>query len=233
MKQKVIILLCAGMLLLNGCASGASQQDIPKPSEEVSTESIPENNEPEPSDLEEPQSDDKEEPASDDIEPEADDKEEPKLDDIGPKADETEEPQSDDKEEPASDDIEPETDETEEPQSDDKEEPQLDDSAYIGEYLDEDVKEPNLEIAKGEDGKFIVQIGIFRLTTLYDGVGELVEEGMAFTATDAAGNPISGMITIEGERATVTFTDSTWEYLENGSVYKYTKSSDTPNIWSE
>ncbi len=172
MKQKVIILLCAGMLLLSGCASGALQQDIPKPSEEVSTESIPENNEPEPSDLEEPQ-------------------------------------------------------------SDDKEEPQLDDSAYIGEYLDEDVKEPNLEIAKGEDGKFIVQIGIFRLTTLYDGVGELVEEGMAFTATDAAGNPISGMITIEGERATVTFTDSTWEYLENGSVYKYTKSSDTPNIWSE
>lgn len=210
MKQKVIILLCAGMLLLSGCASGALQQDIPKPSEEVSTESIPENNEPEPSDLEEPQSDDKEEPKLDDKEPEADETEEPKLDDIEPKADETEEPQSDD-----------------------KEEPQLDDSAYIGEYLDEDVKEPNLEIAKGEDGKFIVQIGIFRLTTLYDGVGELVEEGMAFTATDAAGNPISGMITIEGERATVTFTDSTWEYLENGSVYKYTKSSDTPNIWSE
>ncbi len=210
MKQKVIILLCAGMLLLSGCASGALQQDIPKPSEEVSTESIPENNEPEPSDLEEPQSDDKEEPKLDDKEPEADETEEPKLDDIEPKADETEEPQSDD-----------------------KEEPQLDDSAYIGEYLDEDVKEPNLEIAKGEDGKFIVQIGIFRLTTLYDGVGELVEEGMAFTATDAAGNPISGMITIEGKRATVTFTDSTWEYLENGSVYKYTKSSDTPNIWSE
>lgn len=114
-----------------------------------------------------------------------------------------------------------------------QQEPVLNDSAYIGEYLDEDVKEPNLEIAKSDDGKYIVQIGIFRLTTLDDGVGELAEEGMAFTATDAAGNPISGMITVEGETATVTFTDSTWDYLENGSSFKYTKSSEIPNVWSE
>lgn len=109
----------------------------------------------------------------------------------------------------------------------------LDDSVYIGEYLDYDCNEPNLEIARGEDGKYIVQIGIFRLTTLDDGVGELTPEGMVFTATDAAGNPISGIITIEEQIATVTFTDSTWDLLENGTSYTYSKSSDVANIWGE
>lgn len=109
----------------------------------------------------------------------------------------------------------------------------MDDSVYIGEYLDYDCNEPNLEIAKGTDGKYIVQIGIFRLTTLDDGVGELTPEGMVFTATDAAGNPISGIITVEDEIATVTFTDSTWSLLENGTSYMYSKSSDVANVWGE
>ena len=108
----------------------------------------------------------------------------------------------------------------------------IDDSIYIGEYLDYDVSEPNLEIAKGEDGKYIVQIGIFRLTTLEDGVGELTAEGMTFTATDAAGNPIGGIITVEDDIATVTFTDSTWDLIENGMAYQYSKSSNIPNVWS-
>ena len=109
----------------------------------------------------------------------------------------------------------------------------VDDSEYIGEYLDYDCNEPNLEIAKETDGKYIVQIGIFRLTTLDDGVGELTPEGMVFTATDAAGNPISGMITVEDEIATVTFTDSTWSLIENGTSYMYSKSSDIANVWGE
>ena len=108
-----------------------------------------------------------------------------------------------------------------------------DEALYIGEYLDYDCNEPNLEIAKGSDGKYIVQIGIFRLTTLEDGIGELTPEGLIFTATDAAGNPISGIITVEEQIATVVFTDSTWALLENGTTYLYTKSSDEPTIWSE
>ena len=114
-----------------------------------------------------------------------------------------------------------------------EDENKIDDSIYIGEYLDYDVSEPNLEIAKGEDGKYIVQIGIFRLTTLDDGVGELTAEGMTFTATDAAGNSIGGIITVEDDIATVTFTDSTWDLIENGTVYQYSKSSDVPNVWGE
>lgn len=106
----------------------------------------------------------------------------------------------------------------------------VDDAVYIGEYLDSDVGEPNLEIAKREDGTYIVQMGIHRLTTLEDGVGELTPEGMSFTAIDAAGNPIGGWITVEDRTATVTFTDSTWEYIKNGDSFQCSKCSDSPNI---
>lgn len=105
-----------------------------------------------------------------------------------------------------------------------------DDSLYVGEYLDSDVNEPNLEIAKSDDGKYIVQLGIYRLTTLTDGVGEMTSKGISFTATDDSGNPIKGLITVNDKTATVTFTDSTWEYLPNGSSFKYTRSSDIPNV---
>ena len=105
--------------------------------------------------------------------------------------------------------------------------------SYEGVYLDEDNNEPNLYITRRDDGKYDVRIGIFRLTDLDDGIGTIGTNGMEFTATDAAGNPISGVITLEGETASVTFTDSTWELLESGSVFNYTKSSDTPNIWSD
>lgn len=111
--------------------------------------------------------------------------------------------------------------------------PDIETTVYIGEYLDADVGEPNLEIAKGDDGKFIVQIGIYRLTSLSDGIGELTDDGMRFTATDASGNPIRGVITVEDQTASVTFTDSTWDNLPNGSTFQYTKASDIPNIWIE
>ena len=110
---------------------------------------------------------------------------------------------------------------------------EADDAKYIGEYLDSDVNEPNLDIAKGDDGKYIVQIGIYRLTSLDDGIGELTEDGMLFTATDAMGNPISGIITVDEDVATVTITDTTWGLLENGSSFVYRKSSNEPNVWME
>lgn len=107
----------------------------------------------------------------------------------------------------------------------------LDDTVYIGEYENDYVAD--LTIAKRDDGKYIVQIGIYHLTFLTDGIGELTADGMKFTATDASGHPICGIITVENQTAVVTFTDSTWEYLKNGSVYELPKSSDIPNIWTE
>lgn len=95
----------------------------------------------------------------------------------------------------------------------------IDDTAYIGTFLGDSGCELIIEAAEG--GKYSVQLGIYRLTGLDDGAGELTAEGMAFTATDASGDPIGGIITVEGDTATVTFTASTWPYLENGSSFSY------------
>ncbi len=95
------------------------------------------------------------------------------------------------------------------------------DDDYAGAYLDYDNNEKNLIIKANEDGTYEVEIGIYRLTILEDGVGTLTEEGLEFTATDASGNPIKGVIILEGEDVVVTFTDSTWEYIEDGTSYRY------------
>ncbi len=109
----------------------------------------------------------------------------------------------------------------------------VDDGAYVGEYIDSDSETPNLEIARGEDGKYAVQIGVYRLASFTDGVGELTADGMTFTATDPSDGTISGTITVSDGVATVTFTDSTWGLLESGTSFEYTKTSDTPNLWME
>ena len=95
--------------------------------------------------------------------------------------------------------------------------------SYEGVYLDEDNNEPNLYITRRDDGKYDVRIGIFRLTDLDDGIGTIGTNGMEFTATDAAGNPIGGEITLRGDTAEVVVTRSTWSLLENGSTFKYVR----------
>ena len=194
MKYKIIILLCAVIMILGGCSEKEQEQTIKEESVEIKSEPI------------------------------ADEPVETESGFIEDEPVETE-PTED---EPVDMNQIAEDSNIEEPVTN---ESQMDDTVYIGEYLDENAS-PELEIAKREDGKYIVQIGIFRLTSLEDGVGELTEDGMTFTATDASGNPISGVITVENQTATVTFTDSTWEYLPNGSAFEFTKSSDIPNIWS-
>ena len=101
------------------------------------------------------------------------------------------------------------------------EESKMPELSYEGVYLDEDNNEPNLYITRRDDGKYDVRIGIFRLTNLDDGVGTMGANGMDFTATDAAGNPIGGEIILRGDTAEVVFTRSTWPLLENGSRFQY------------
>jgi len=97
---------------------------------------------------------------------------------------------------------------------------------YEGTYLDQDNNEPNLFITQKEDGSYDVAIGVFRLTWIEDGTGRAGAKGLHFTATDAAGKPIGGLITLDGNVATVTFTDSTWPLLENGSNFQYTRAEE-------
>ena len=94
---------------------------------------------------------------------------------------------------------------------------------YVGEYQD-GVSDSGLTIGFGADGNYTVQISIYRLTAILDGVGWNTGGGIRFIATDASGDPISGTITLDGGTATVTFTGSTWEYLPDGTSFQYTKS---------
>ena len=71
--------------------------------------------------------------------------------------------------------------------------------AFEGTYLDEN-NSPNLLIERKGTGMYRLEIGIFRLTTLSDAVGKVEGDRLEFTATDAAGNPIGGDITLRGAR---------------------------------
>lgn len=95
---------------------------------------------------------------------------------------------------------------------------------FVGDYLDEDNNEPNLHITyRRSDGRYNVEIGIFRLTLLDDGIGTISGDELRFIATDAAGNPIGGSISMKGDTAVVKFTDSHWDLLPNGSEFRYTR----------
>lgn len=92
---------------------------------------------------------------------------------------------------------------------------------YEGVYFDYDYNEPELKINANGDGTYNVYIGIIRLAVFEDNTAELTEAGLEFRAEDGAGNPILGVITLEGNDAVVTFTESTWSLIPSGTVYRY------------
>ncbi len=72
-----------------------------------------------------------------------------------------------------------------------------------------------LTITDNNDGTFAVNIDIFRLCSLDDGVGTFSDHKMYFDVTDPAGNKMSGMIYRDSDNSlTVKITDSTWDYLQ-------------------
>ncbi len=101
---------------------------------------------------------------------------------------------------------------------------------YVGEYNDYEVNDPSLEIQKNNDGTYTVQIGIFRLVYLDDGVGTIERDGIHFFATAPNGKEIEGTITLEEDVATVAFLSPEWEEYSSVKEYKYYKTSDSPNI---
>ena len=98
---------------------------------------------------------------------------------------------------------------------------------YAGVYLDDNGTDNPLVITPDSTGGYHVSIAIYRLTMIDDGLGRATTDGLAFTATDANGQPIGGIITLSGDTATVTFTDSHWTYLPNGEQFRYYRSQAT------
>lgn len=92
----------------------------------------------------------------------------------------------------------------------------------IGEYENSN-DGSTITISKSDNGRIKVEIGLTRLATIDDGVGVLFDNGLTFSATDAAGNPIYGETAIEGNTAKLTFTESTWEYLPVGTTFTFNR----------
>lgn len=68
-----------------------------------------------------------------------------------------------------------------------------------------------------------VNISLFRLTDIDGGIAKVSDGTLTFTATDAAGQPIRGRITFDGDTAHLTFTESSWEYLPEGTSYSFVR----------
>ena len=68
-----------------------------------------------------------------------------------------------------------------------------------------------------------LNISLFRLTDIDGGIAKVSDGTLTFTATDAAGQPIRGRITFDGDTAHLTFTESSWEYLPNGTTYSFVR----------
>lgn len=102
---------------------------------------------------------------------------------------------------------------------------------YEGEYSDYDVNEPSLEIKKNNDETYQIQIKIYRLFYLDDGVGKVTEKGLEFEATGPNGNKVNGIIRLEEDIATVTFFSQEWIDFAGLSKYKFYKTSNVPDIY--
>lgn len=68
-----------------------------------------------------------------------------------------------------------------------------------------------------------INISLFRLTDIDGGIGKVSDGVLTFTAKDAAGRPIGGKITFDGDTAHLTFTESSWEYLPKGTTYSFVR----------
>lgn len=93
-------------------------------------------------------------------------------------------------------------------------------NSIIGEYESDG---STLRITKESNKKYKVTINLFRLTKIETEANEKTDKCLNFTGIDASGEPISGEITVNGDTATLKFTDSTWGYLPNGTNFYFAK----------
>lgn len=80
-----------------------------------------------------------------------------------------------------------------------------------------------LSVTLKSDGSYSAELNLFRLTSIDDFKGKYENGIFVMTGTDSAGNPITAELAFSGEQVTLIFTDSTWEYLENGTKYVFNK----------
>lgn len=92
------------------------------------------------------------------------------------------------------------------------------DCNYIGRYISR--YEPDEVIVKSyKDNMYNLEIGLFRLTIIDDAIGYCKNNVIYFKSKDASGNDIYGTFSKSGNKYLVTFIESSWEYLPNGTQY--------------
>lgn len=106
---------------------------------------------------------------------------------------------------------------------------------YEGTYADSDINEPMLFIQKKEDGKYAIQIGIYRLIQLDNCIGVETGDGLEFSTMEwGEGQEITGTIILDGDVATVTLS-APWSdtFFKDVNEYQYHKISDELNLPTE
>lgn len=91
---------------------------------------------------------------------------------------------------------------------------------FVGRFIS-DYDSSQLDILPREDGQYDIVISLTRLTLLDDGIGSRVDDGLHFSATDASGQPIEGLIKLDGNTAKLVFSHSTWKYLNEGDSFEF------------
>lgn len=76
-----------------------------------------------------------------------------------------------------------------------------------------------LTITDNNDGTFKIDIFLYRLCFMEDGVGTFENHNMYFEVEDPSGNPLKGMICqYDDNSLAIKIMDSTWGYLTNDEV---------------
>ena len=100
---------------------------------------------------------------------------------------------------------------------------------FIGEYYEDVINWPNLEIQKNEDGTFELQFEIWKVYSIPSCVGEFVDDAIEFNFKDEESKEImKGRITLEDEYAVLTITSDYWKNIDKKNRYYYYKVSDKP-----
>ena len=89
------------------------------------------------------------------------------------------------------------------------------------------IDDSTLSIIDDVDSSYRAAVDLFRLTSIDDFTGKYENGILTMKGTDKKGDPITSEITFSNGQAILTFTDSTWKYLENGTQYVFNKQINT------
>ncbi len=91
--------------------------------------------------------------------------------------------------------------------------------SFVGEHISS-YDGSTLTISDNGDGTYKVDIELFRLCSLENGVGTLEGDQMTFVVDDPNGEKLTGAITRDSNNVfTVTITESSWSLLANGDSF--------------